>query len=152
MRKDKVQVGRLAFGDRAGRPAGQAAARLEQSRPSTGAGAFTKGPWKAYERPYPEKPRVRLHWADDDHITCPLVAEVNAGLAEANANAHLIAAAPELFEALADFERSAALIGNTASEVAPEQIAREGARAWHRCLINARAALSKALGHPSGDS
>jgi hypothetical protein len=43
--------------------------------------------------------------------------------------------------ALADFERSAALIANTASEIAPPEIAKQGAQAWVRCLTNARALL-----------
>jgi len=47
-----------------------------------------------------------------------------------------------LREALGDFVASAALIGNTASEIAPLEIAKQGALAWARCLNNGRAALN----------
>jgi hypothetical protein len=96
---------------------------------------FTSGPWTA-NKAWSAHPRFGIF--KDRNIV--------VGKAWTEEDAHLIAAAPELYEALADFEASAALIGNTASEVAPFGIAKQGADAWVRCVNNARAALAKARG------
>lgn len=143
MRKDKVQVGRLGFADRAGRPAGQAASRLEQSRPSTGAGAFTPGRWSAVEA------LSRAHMSAvvaSDGMEVALVGASETD--EQNANAHLIAAAPELFEALA--------VSTAFLELEAQGHRSRGdtgkAEACEGQAKSNRALLSKALGHPSGDS
>lgn len=114
--------------------------------------AFTKGPWFIHSSgrlaSETELSRFEIGHGTNSYRDGPegIVARLE-GVSEADAR--LMKTAPDLYEALADFERSAALIANTASEIAPEQIAREGARAWVRCLNNARAALSKARGEQS---
>lgn len=86
----------------------QAPTGLEQSRPSTGAGAFTKGPWECRRALHPDNTGgfdyaiaadgkiiaeafEHVDYADGrDGYDCRPVA----------ANARLIAAAPDLYEAL----------------------------------------------------
>lgn len=92
---------------------------------------FTPGPWRAQELPPREITLKRRHWA---------IGQVNApakvvGLAfgETDANARLIAAAPELYEALCRL-------------IPPEQEAHmeESPGDFHEDWHNARAALTKA--------
>ncbi len=101
--------------------------------------AFTPGPWHIFEYENGRSDTDLCMIGDEGRraMTLECVPKINA---------NLIAASPCLYEALADFERSAALIGNTSSAIAPTEIARQGAEAWSRCITTARAALAKARG------
>ena len=91
--------------DRAGRPSGQAAeGRLEQSRPSTGAGAFTPGPWGVSNG---DLVRVNAVQATSNPVVICGVHRIGRYVGkerkgEVLANARLIAAAPDLYRALRD--------------------------------------------------
>ena len=65
---------------------------------------FTKGPWKNKDN-YVFSPL----FDEDDDSMCMSIAVACAGVADATANANLIAAAPDMYEALETIERVAGI-------------------------------------------
>lgn len=87
---------------------------------------FTPGPWKAINAL-----GVWIVGCGDDH----LLTKIPAGSVDAEANARLIAAAPELLDAL-----------NSLSAVCEQAQLRHGHGVWSQLLDDARAAIAKARG------
>lgn len=96
---------------------------------------FTPGPWFAHDD-HPQ--HACYHIAPADYWHDELATIYSPGDPEADANASLIAAAPELYEALAALDEAYCRAGG--------DLTREERFEDRKRLINARAALAKARG------
>ena len=80
---------------------------------------FTKGPWQAYIQQRPEGFRAQVISFNPDLPPCGVTIFDAPSTDETKANSWLIAAAPEMYEALSSYFKQAQLNG---SQIAGEQL------------------------------